>query len=46
MNENTTVAAEQPFLFPLADLKTKGYAKPEPREQAEDERPQPEQDAA
>lgn len=46
MNEHNTLPV-QPALFPLTDLQTKGYAKPATDdEQAEDDSPQPEQDAA
>jgi len=46
MNEHNT-AADQPALFPLTDLQTKGYAKPATDdEQVQDDSPQPEQDAA
>lgn len=46
MNEHT-VAEAQPTLFPLSDVQTEGYAKPATDdEQAEDDSPQPEQDAA
>lgn len=38
---------DQPHLFPLSDLKTEGYAKPEPRDEAEEnERDEPGAEAA
>lgn len=32
MNETTSIDTTYPALFPLSALKTKGYAKPEPRD--------------